>query len=100
MRLAIAGRSNEQNAALPGHAALLVGLAGGKKLCDIGANILLQTSLQNQIIKGRIFNIMKKVLILIPVAIIKNKNLAAQLCIPLADGYQKTTRNLFVLGHN
>ena len=66
MGFAVACRPDEQDTTLPGNAILFVEGPRGEELDQVIANILLETTTQDQVVEGRPLNILEKVLILLP----------------------------------
>ena len=77
--LAIAGRPDQNDPALPRDLVSLIRLARLKELRQVILNLLLQLCWQNQVVKISCLNGLKKGLVLMPVAIIEDQHLAANL---------------------
>ena len=64
------------------------------------ANILLETTTQDQVVEGRPLNILEKVLIFVPTAAVVDQHFSAYFHVPLAHSCQKALGHLLTVGEN
>src|SRR5262245_27489056 len=97
MRLAIAWRPDQQHAALRRYTVLLIDLTRGKKAPKILAQATFRVRRQNQVLESCALDRSEELLILGPIAILVNQNLAVNFGAICANGAQKFIRDIIGL---
>src|SRR6266567_6105191 len=97
MRLTIAGRANEDDAALPGDVISFINGACREELFEVFTNVELKAALQDKIIECRAFDILKEKRIFLPATSTKHEHLTTHLGIPLAHSQHEVPGTLFAI---
>src|SRR5713101_534274 len=95
MSFAVAGRTNEEDATLPRDIVGCISGARGEELGQVVMDILLECTLQDQVVEGGVLDGVEEVFVFVPAAVIENKNFTTHLDVPIADSDDKLPSDLF-----